>query len=58
MVAKEILSIPEENLEEVIKVIRIGLEHILSKDIDPLTFAQLVQWCDQEEEYLKDIKSS
>ena len=49
--AKEILSIPEENLKEVIGVIRIGLGHI--RFISEETRANLTKWCDEEEEYLQ-----
>lgn len=49
---KAILSFPEENSEEVIEVIREGLKHIkVSKD----TKYNLLKWCKEEEEYLKNL---
>lgn len=48
--ASEILSVPEEYLIEVIKVIRAGLKKVrISKE----TSIQLKKWCKEEEEYLK-----
>lgn len=49
----ETLSIPEEYLEEVIKVIRTGLEHTkVSKTVK----SNLRKWCSEEEKYLKTLK--
>lgn len=57
--AKEVLAIPEENLEEVVRVIRTGLECVGSShylpQISDETRVQLTKWCDDEEEYLKRI---
>ena len=47
--AKEILAIAEEDLPEVIAVIRAGLSQVeVSEDVR----SQLIKWCDDEEEYL------
>lgn len=47
--AKETLSVPEENLAEVIRVIRAGLKAVkVSQD----TRDNLIRWCDEEQEYL------
>lgn len=50
--AKEILAVPEEHLEDVIYVIRRGLQST-KKSIDKEVYEQLKKWCDEEEEYLK-----
>ncbi len=47
--ASEILSIPEENLLEVIQVIRTGLMHTR---VSEETETQLLNWCAEEEEYI------
>jgi len=47
--AKEILSIPEDKLSEVIKVIREGLKHVI---VSEETSQQLSKWCDEEEEHI------
>lgn len=55
--ASEILSVPEEHLQDVIKVIRCGLEdckYMISSE----TRKQLKKWCDDEEKYLKKLSSS
>lgn len=52
--ASEILSVPEEHLEDVIYVIRRGLQST-KKGIDKKVFEQLTKWCDEEEEYLKRL---
>jgi hypothetical protein len=51
--AKEALVVPEENLTEVIRVIRTGLKNakFVSKD----TRRELKKWCDEEEAYLKGL---
>jgi hypothetical protein len=53
--ASEVLSVPEENLAEVIRIIRTGLKNakFISKD----TRANLKKWCDEEEAYLKELAS-
>ncbi len=48
--AQEILSIPEENLVEVIKVIYTGLKHVGL--ISETTKQQLERWCQEEANYL------
>lgn len=55
--AKEVLYVPEENLEEVIRVLRAGLE-VLKKDktITRDTRGALVKWCKDEEKYLRRMK--
>lgn len=59
--AKEVLAVPEEHLEEVIKVIRAGLEHFYygprHPGVDPEVREQLLKWCDEEEQYLKELAS-
>lgn len=50
--AREILSVPEEHLADVIYVIRRGLQST-KKGIDKEVFEMLTKWCDEEEEYLK-----
>ena len=57
--AMEVLEIPEENLEEVITVIRFGLKYCDSKPNSPisdLTYIALSRWCDKEELYLQEMK--
>ena len=51
--AKEILAVPEEKLEEVIHIIRTGMKHV--ETIDSEVEEQLKKWCDSEEEYLESI---
>lgn len=46
----EALYVPEENLLEVISIIRAGLEH---KACTKAVYKQLTKWCDEEEEYIK-----
>lgn len=48
--AKEVLAVPEEALPEVIRVIRAGLKAI--PDVSSETREALLQWCEEEEEYL------
>ena len=53
--AKEILSIPEEYLGEVIEVIRSGIascEVYISNE----TIISLLHWCEEKEEYLKELQ--
>lgn len=50
----EILAVPEDYLEEVISVIRAGLNEVsVSEDVR----YNLTKWCNEEEEYLKDMKN-
>lgn len=53
--AKEILAVPEEHLEDVIYVIRRGLSST-KKGIDKEVFEMLTKWCDEEDEYVKRLK--
>ena len=51
--ASELLSVPEENLEEVINVIENGLKHTkVSRD----TKRNLKEWCREEKEYLSELQ--
>lgn len=50
--ANEILSIPEDDLKEVIMVIRVGLKHCATS---PEVREQLNIWCNEEEDYLKGL---
>ena len=52
--AKESLQVPEENLADVIAVIRSGLGSVAS-DIAQETREQLLKWCDEEERYLIEV---
>jgi hypothetical protein len=49
--AKEVLYVPEEHLQEVIDVIREGLK--AKKQVRPDVRQALLKWCREEEEYLK-----
>ena len=56
--AKEVLAIPEEYLEDVISVIRIGLEILKiglpNKDERSLTVIRMLEkWCNEEQEYIE-----
>jgi len=55
-IATEILSVPEDNLEETIKIIRSGLK-LEWKSISEETKDNLIRWCDEEEEYIKFSKN-
>lgn len=51
--AKETLHVPEEDLGEVIDVIRAGLKATrVSNDV----WVALNKWCDDEEEYLERLQ--
>lgn len=53
--ASETLSVPEEHLRDVIRVIRAGLEHTKApREVR----SQLRRWCDEEEQYLDDCEDS
>jgi hypothetical protein len=54
--AKEILAVPEQHLEDVIYVIRRGLQST-KKGISKEVVEQLTKWCDDEEEYLKVLQA-
>lgn len=52
--ASEILSIPEDYLEEVIDIIRVGL-----RECEPVNLKvkqQLTKWCDEEQAYLERLR--
>ncbi len=49
--AKEALYIPEENLQEVIEIIREGLR--AKPETTPNVREALLTWCQEEEDYLK-----
>ena len=51
--AKEALFIPEENLLEVIRVIRAGLKAV---KVNKETKTALLDWCEAEESYLKRLE--
>jgi len=50
---QEILAVPEEYLEEVIKIIRNGLAN--TKDVPDEVHENLTRWCNDEEQYLKSL---
>ena len=51
--AREILSVPEEDLDVVIAVIRKGLEYLqVAKHVREA----LLTWCDEQEEYLERLE--
>jgi len=50
--AKEVLVVPEYALEEVIAVLRAGLEH---SDVSQGTREALLKWCADEEAYLAEV---
>lgn len=50
--ASEVLAVPEEYLQEVINVIRAGLK---TTKVSGDTKYNLKKWCNEEEEYLKEL---
>jgi len=50
--ATEVLAVPEEHLDEVIEVLRAGLD-VLGKKVSRETRQRLEEWCSEEEDYLK-----
>lgn len=50
--AKEILAVPEQYVEEVILIIRTGLSNLDYSFLSDEVVEQLEKWCDEEEEYL------
>jgi hypothetical protein len=48
----KILSIPEDQLEITIKIIRSGIKQ-LKNQVPKDTKEYLLEWCDDEEQYLK-----
>ena len=57
IVASEILAVPEEHLEDVIHVIRRGLQST-KKALDKAVVEQLTKWCDEKEAYLERLRIS
>jgi hypothetical protein len=57
-VAKEVLFVPEERLDEVIKVIRMGLDRAkqIGVYIKQDTKDGLEKWCIEEEDYLRRLR--
>jgi len=53
--AIETLNIPEEHLEQVIEVIRIGLKTV---KVDTACGYALLKWCNEEELYLEKGKNN
>lgn len=51
--AKEILSIPEEYLEEVILIIKTGLLH---SDVKEEVYERLMDWCKSMKAHLEVLK--
>jgi hypothetical protein len=51
---KESLGVPEEDLEETIRIIRAGL--IISQGVTPRVRKGLERWCREGEEYLQRMK--
>ena len=51
--AREILSVPEERLDEVIAVIRVGLRET---KVSKCTRDLLETWCEDEDAYLKRLR--
>ena len=49
--AKEVLAIPEDNLLEVVGIIRAGLR--AKRKITPEVYEALTAWCDEEEAYMR-----
>jgi ABC-type transporter MlaC component len=55
--AKEILTVPEEHLQEVIDIIRAGL-YVIGNVIKQEVREQLTRWCDEEQEYINRRSSA
>lgn len=57
--ASEILSVPEEYLKEVIKIIRAGVKACNSgkSEVSAVVEHNLLQWCKDEEAYLRKLNS-
>lgn len=60
LMASEILAVPDERIREVIAVIGAGLRVVLGdRSLYPVTddtLWLLRNWCDEEEEYLKQME--
>jgi len=52
--ASEVLYVPEEDLTEVIAIVRTGLKH--TKKVTTEVKRGLLKWCKDEEAYLKRLK--
>lgn len=52
--AREVLIIPEASLNDVIIIIRNGLNWTSTSDVSPIVAERLSKWCDEQEAYLKD----
>ena len=50
---QEILAVPEEYLEEVIRIIRNGLAN--TKGVPEEVWDNLTRWCNEEEKYLERL---
>ena len=53
---KETLTIPEENLLKTVKIIRAGLDHLISEheiSYSDETYIQLANWCEEMWEHIK-----
>jgi hypothetical protein len=50
----EPLYIPEEHLEEVVELIRFAIR--TTKKITPSVRKNLRMWCDEQEDYLKELE--
>lgn len=58
--AKEILSIPEDKLDEVVQVILLGIRVVRDESIDDVSddvIKNLEDWCSDIEEYLKRLRN-
>ena len=53
--ATEILAIPEENLEEFITILQLGMQNFIA---DKRLSDRLNHWINEELEYLRDTESS
>lgn len=51
--SSETLSVPEEHLADVIKIIRAGIR-AEAHQIPEVVRLELTDWCDEEERYLKE----
>jgi hypothetical protein len=53
--AKEILAIPEDYLQEVIDIIQCGMAHMKDKLSDGV-IENLTRWCQEEQDYLRRLQ--
>ena len=55
--ANETLSVPEENLSQVIRVIRAGVQLFDgTPHLDREVRDKLTKWCNEEEQYLRSLE--